>query len=137
MSLTWGLFIDRCVGGRRMRPELLAAGWTVTLHDERFAQDARDADWLPVVAAEGLVIVTRDKRMRRREDELVAMLRSRARVVFVGFDGNLHQYVSALLAAEERLQRLLDGYAPPLALTLHRDGRVDRVHLREVVGGEE
>lgn len=124
------VFVDRCLGGRRMKPSLVEAGWSVVLHDEVFPQDAPDVEWLPAVAAQGLVILTRDKQIRRRPDELVAILESGARVVFVGFEGSMRSYVSALLAGSHRLQQMFDAHDPPIAVKLHRDGAVDRVPLR-------
>ena len=71
MTLSWTVFVDRCVGGRRLKPLLIEAGWSVVLHDEVFEQDAPDVDWPPVVAASGQVVLTRDKQIRRRPDELL------------------------------------------------------------------
>jgi hypothetical protein len=125
VTLSWTVFVDRCLGGRRMKPMLTEAGWSVVLHDELFEQDAPDVEWLPVVAASGHVILTRDKQIRRRPDELLAIVESGARVVFVGFEGNMRSYVSALLAGAQRLQQVFDAHAPPVAVKLHRDGAVE------------
>ena len=45
----------------------------VELHDDHFPQDAKDADWLPDVGARGWVVLTKDKRIRKRPDELAAV----------------------------------------------------------------
>jgi hypothetical protein len=127
VTLSWTVFVDRCLGGRRMKPMLIEAGWSVVLHDEVFEQDAPDVEWLPVVAASGQVVLTRDKQIRRRPDELLAMMQSGSRVVFIGFEGNMRSYVSALLAGSRRLQQVFDAHAPPVAVKLHRDGAVDVV----------
>ena len=112
-----------------MKPMLVAAGWSVELHDEHFEQDAPDVVWLPAVAASGRVILTRDKRISRRPDELLAIVESGARVLFVGFEGNTRSYVSALLAGESRIQAAFDDLGPPVALKLHRDGTLQHTTL--------
>src|SRR4051812_23148130 len=43
--------------------------------------DVRDVDWIPIVAAEGWLIITRDSRIRRRPLELAAVVDHGARMV--------------------------------------------------------
>lgn len=112
-----------------MRPQLTQAGWTVVLHDDRFAQDESDTTWMAEIAREEMVILTRDKHLRRRPDEIEAIVNSGARVVFVAFSGNMHSYLAALLAGANALQRVFDEQAPPVAVRLHRDGGVERIAL--------
>jgi hypothetical protein len=119
-----------------MKPTLVDAGWAVELHDDLFEQDAPDVAWLREVAASGRVILTRDKHIRRRPDELLAMTESGARVVFVGFEGNMRSYVDALLAGARRLQEVFDANEPPLAVRLQRDGRVEMMRLPPRIDAE-
>lgn len=39
-------YIDRCLG-KSVAAALRAAGADVRVHDDHFAQDARDEDWIP------------------------------------------------------------------------------------------
>lgn len=106
------------------------SGWRVSTHDAEFPQDAPDTHWLPIVSARGDLILTRDQRIRTREDELAALLAVRARVVFVGFKGGTRTFVDALLAAEPVLQRVFEELQPPYALSLSRDGGLRTLDLR-------
>ncbi|MCB9666116.1 MAG: hypothetical protein H6732_18555 [Alphaproteobacteria bacterium] len=129
MTLAWPVFLDRCVGGRLMRARLAESGWDVLSHDEVFVHTAADPDWIATVAAAGRVIVTRDKNIRRKPENLRAFLRAGARVVFVVFQGPRRAYEDALLKGARALQVLLDTREPPLAVALHRSGRLELLVL--------
>lgn len=45
--------------------------------------DVKDVDWIPVVAAAGWVIITRDRKIQRRPHELHAVTSSGARMVAI------------------------------------------------------
>jgi hypothetical protein len=67
-------FVDRCLGSSDVPNALRKAGARVEIHDDHFAQDALDTDWLPIVGANGWILLTRDKRIRRRELEMQALI---------------------------------------------------------------
>src|SRR6266511_4327650 len=72
-------FIDRSLGhiaGQMLRD----AGAKVEFHDDHFAQDATDADWLPEVGAKGWVVLTKDKRIRFRALEREALMAAKVGV---------------------------------------------------------
>ena len=46
-------FVDRSLGKRDVPEALRRAGETVEIHDDHFAPDAKDADWLSVVGTRG------------------------------------------------------------------------------------
>jgi len=52
-------------------------------------EGARDSQWLPVVGKAGLVVLTRDKRIRRRPLERQALLASGVRACFQTAGGQL------------------------------------------------
>jgi predicted nuclease of predicted toxin-antitoxin system len=53
----------------------------VEAHDDHFAQEAPDEEWIPEVAARGWVILTKDKNIRRRAGEREALVTSQARII--------------------------------------------------------
>lgn len=81
-------YVDRCLGGKAIVNALRTAGATVEAHDDHFAQAAEDVEWIPVVAANGWVILTKDKNIRRNRGEREALLLSHARV-FTLTSGNM------------------------------------------------
>jgi PIN like domain len=42
-------FIDRCLSSKKVVAALREAGFTVEVHEDHFAPDALDIDWLPQV----------------------------------------------------------------------------------------
>jgi hypothetical protein len=62
-------FVDRSLGGRIVVDALRAAGETAHAHDEHFAADTPDADWLSEVGKRGWVVLTKDKEIRRNQLE--------------------------------------------------------------------
>lgn len=57
-----------------------AAGVTLHLHQEHFAQAAEDTEWMPSVAARGWIIVSPDIRISRARLGVEAIMTSGARV---------------------------------------------------------
>src|SRR5205823_7286351 len=80
-------YVDRCLG-KAVANALRAAGADVQIHDDHFAQAALDEDWIPRVADQGWVILTKDKNIRRRRGEREAVLTANARV-FTLSSGNM------------------------------------------------
>jgi predicted nuclease of predicted toxin-antitoxin system len=73
-------YVDRCVGKAVVRA-LRDAGARVEAHDDHFAQDAPDEEWIPDVATRDWVILTKDKNIRRRAGEREALVTAKARII--------------------------------------------------------
>ena len=70
MSTTF--FTDRDLG-KRFPALLRSAGISVEGHGDHFRNDAKDEDWIVEVGKRGWVVVTRDKRIRYKPNELAAV----------------------------------------------------------------
>lgn len=57
-------FVDRCLGRGPVVSALRAAGVQTHAHDDHFAQDTLDVDWLTEVGRQGWVVLTKDKNIR-------------------------------------------------------------------------
>ena len=68
------LFIDRSLGKLTIATALRAQGVEVHTHDDHFAQDARDEEWLADVGRRGWAVITKDTRIRYRQTELAALV---------------------------------------------------------------
>jgi predicted nuclease of predicted toxin-antitoxin system len=73
-------YVDRCVG-KAVVQALRGAGARVEAHDDHFAQDAADEEWIPDVTARGWVILTKDKNIRRRAGEREALVAAHPRII--------------------------------------------------------
>ena len=84
-----------------------------------------DLEWLPVVGAAGLIVITRDKRIRTRPAELNAFREHGVRAIFIGGKQDLgpHDQVRLFLENERRILRLITKLgAGPWALQLSASG---------------
>jgi len=81
-------FLDRSLGRRYVADALRARGAQVEVHDEHFPADAKDQDWLAEVGRRGWIVLMKDKRGRRVQLEVEALLAAEVRA-FVLTSGNL------------------------------------------------
>lgn len=74
-------FVDRCLGKHAFPRPLLDAGLLVELHDDHFAPDCPDEEWLAEIGRRGWIVITRDLRIRYRMVEREAVLANDVRVI--------------------------------------------------------
>lgn len=92
-----------------------------------------DLDWMPVVGARGLIVVTRDRRIRTRPAELEAYRTHGIRSVWIGAKKDLRadEQAALFLRHEERLVReIIKRGAGPWAMALNTTG-LRPIHLSE------
>jgi len=91
------------------------AGARVEVHADHFADDAPDDVWLPVVGAHGWIVVTKDKAIRHRSNELEALKTARVAAFVLtakGFTGA--QTGAALAKAPSEARAVRDRQPAPL-----------------------
>jgi predicted nuclease of predicted toxin-antitoxin system len=115
-------FTDRNLG-KLVPAALSAAGARVETHDENFSDDMKDEDWIPIVANRNWVILTKDKRIRRRLRERQALFTSKARV-FTLSSGNWCSADAAkvLTTHLEAMETLATALHPPFVVVVSRRG---------------
>jgi len=77
------LFLDRNLGKNIVSARLRAEGVDVEVHDDHFAIDAPDEEWISAVSRRGWVAVTRDRNIRYRTHEMNSIQNSAARVIVI------------------------------------------------------
>ena len=128
-------FIDRALGSRRVAQALRDAGATVEVHDDHFAKDTADEDWLPEVARRGWVVLTKDRRIAYRTLERMAVARAGARLfVLVNQNMSAASMSAALVAALPRMGRFVGSEDPPFIAKVFQDGRVEAWRTAEELG---
>ncbi len=105
---------------------LRAAGLKVEIHDDHFAQDAKDEEWLMAVGQKRWVIVTRDERIRYRLAARQAIRRAKVRMFVLVARGNLRIEALAeiFLKACPKVCALAAKQKPPFIAKIWRDGNV-------------
>jgi uncharacterized protein with PIN domain len=119
-------FIDRQLGRYKMAGALRIAGLNVEIHDDHFAQDAKDEEWLIVVGQKNWVVVTRDERIRYRAAAKQAIRRAKVRAFVLTAQGNLRAEMLAeiFLKALPKIRRTVGQRQPPFIAKISRDGSV-------------
>jgi hypothetical protein len=112
--------------GRHTVPEALrrAEEQVITFH-ERFSSGTRDQVWLPEVGRNGWILLTKDSRIRYRQNEMQALLSSKTRS-FVLVSTNLpgSEIAQIFVKALPRMKRLCQLECSPFIAHVHKDGTV-------------
>jgi hypothetical protein len=119
------LFIDRCAWSAALGRALEAAQVPFVAHRQRFAHDATDEQWLAGVAGTGWLVVTRDRRIRYKVNELQAAIEARLHL-FVFTQGGLTgvQTGDLLVRAYPAITVAAGLRAPPVIWSIRADGTV-------------
>lgn len=123
-------FVDENLDGATFVEPLLAAGIDVERHRDRFARGVADTEWLPAVAAEGLVVLTADLRIRFQNVEVAAIVESRARILVLRKGKRMtHPRLAALLIRSQHVvaHHFADCMAPCVAVLASRPDTDDPV----------
>jgi len=130
-------FIDRCLGSKRIVTALREAGLTVESHDDSFATDAPDVDWLPTVGERGWIVLTKDANIARRPLEKMAVARSGV-YLFILTSQNLsgNDMIEILMKAIVPMQNLVRKHKAPLIAKVYRDSTVAIWRDREALSKE-
>ena len=118
-------FIDRCLG-KKLASVLREQDISVEIHDDHFAKDAVDVDWLPNVGKRGWVVLTKDERIAKRNLERLAVASARIKM-FVLVSQNLsgNDMAAAFLKAIPAMEQFIKTLSTPFIAKVYRDGRVE------------
>lgn len=117
-------FADENLGRVHFPERVRAAGVTLELHLDHFAQGIADADWLPEIGRRGWVLLTLDSRLRYNRLEQRAILEHGV-AAFVIVGGATHREKGdVFVAALARVRRFLERNASPFIAKVYDDGRV-------------
>jgi hypothetical protein len=104
---------------------LRAAGLNVLVHDDHFAQNAPDPQWLAAAGENNWIVITRDERIRYRVAEKQAMRRAKVRAFVLAAHGDLRAELLAeiLLKALPKINDIVANKRPPFIAKIWRDGK--------------
>lgn len=122
-------FIDRSLGRNIIPDALRNAGEEVRIHDDFFAQDAKDETWLAEAGKQGWIVLTKDKNIRYRAVELQALLAAKVRAFVLTARGDLSgaEVGQIFIKALPAMKKLCAATKPPFIARVSRDGSVSRV----------
>lgn len=94
-------------------------------HDDHFDQAAPDEEWIPHVARQGWVILTKDRKIQHRLSERLAVQDSGARLfALVGRRLGGEAMAATILRAGRRMEKFVKKHPPTIHSQVVHDGTV-------------
>jgi|SRR5688572_8144098 len=120
--------LDENVGGKELSEALRKLGLTVHLSRDLFGKGVADEVLLDKAGECGWILLTKDRRIRRRPVELAALKRARVRTLFFAAgDMTSTQMIHSLRAALPRIQRLVKRQKPPFLRRITPKGLLEKL----------
>jgi len=118
-------FVDRALGKRHVPDALRALGCRVEIHDDHFEAAALDADWIPVVAQNGWLILTKDEKIAYRVLERQAVAQYGARM-FILVSGSLPgpKMARAFQDGLNSMKQFVRNHQAPFMAKVYKSGEV-------------
>lgn len=121
-------FVDESLDSLTVVEALRAAGTTVERLNEHFSKGTADEIWLAHAGNKGWVVLTRDKRIRYRQLERLALKEARVRAfVFTGGNVTVKDTASILVKALRRIETICRANAGPFIYHIGRAGKPIRM----------
>lgn len=118
-------FLDKNLGRYDVRDALRAAGYSVEVLTDHFAENTPDTVWLPAVGRRKWIILTKDKMVRRRPLELRALWSSGVpSFVLRSGDTTGPENAQAILNAMPAMHELIQRKPWPFIATITKSGAV-------------
>jgi len=127
---TPALFIDRCAWSRKLGEALTTIGAPFIPHHEKFESACPDEEWLEAAGKQGWIVLTRDKNIRRKPNELRAF-QDHGVIGFVLTSGDASAADTAALvtAVYPKLIRKAKGTKPPAMFSITLAGAIIQIKL--------
>jgi predicted nuclease of predicted toxin-antitoxin system len=104
---------------------LRAAGAQVEVHDDHFAPNAKDEEWIQEIGKRGWMVITKDKWIRYRTPERVALITGGVQAfVLTGGSMTAQQMGVIFVKALRKINRLSQKERGPFIARVGRDGSV-------------
>jgi predicted nuclease of predicted toxin-antitoxin system len=118
-------FLDRSLGKVVISTALRAAGATVHVHEDYFPPDAKDEVWLAEVGRRGWIVLTKDRKIRYRAIERIALLNAGVGA-FILTAGNFNgeDMAKVFVKALPRIQKFLEKHERPFIANITGSGSV-------------
>jgi len=113
-------FTDRDLGS--LFPQILSdAGIHVEKHDDHFPNnDTPDASWLSEVGRNKWFAISKDKRIRYRQNELNAVMQAGVGLFLVVGKASHREHAENFVTCINKIERFLNKYAPPFIAKVYR-----------------
>jgi hypothetical protein len=122
------VFLDESLDSESIAQALSIAGATVERLTRHFAKGTDDGAWLSLAGSNGWIVLTRDKRIRYRRLERLALQAAGVRAfVFTGGNVTLADTAAILAGALPAIRQICDREKGPFIYHLGRAGKPRRM----------
>ena len=118
------LFLDRDPGGTILPRALRAAGYTVETFEPHFNEHTLDVEWFPLVAAQGWLALSRNRRQRYTPDERDVAMGSGLALYHLIRCGSHTDLAPILVRLVPRILAFRVRHEPPFIARVSSTGRV-------------
>lgn len=121
-------FVDRSLGGKFVVAALRTAGAQVVIHDDVFAQNTPDVDWLAEAGRRGWVVLTKDAAIRRHPHEKAMFQAACVRVFTLARQNLPGREMGELFASMlPGMRKRVANVSPPFIFSISRGGAFTRL----------
>jgi len=118
------LFVDESLDNRTVVEALRTTGADVEPLTAHFPKGTADETWLPYAGTQNWIVLTRDKRIRYRQLERIALTHANVRAfVFTGGNVTMKDTAAILARALPRMRRICAANAGPFIFHIGRTGK--------------
>ena len=114
-------FTDRDLG-KKFPAILVAAGLTVERHQDLFAPDGPDVQWLEHCGRKGRVALSHNERIRYTPNELAAVVEHKVRLLIVSGKAPFPELAENFVRTISKIEVFLDRHTPPYIAKVYRSG---------------
>jgi predicted nuclease of predicted toxin-antitoxin system len=123
------VFVDRSLGNKVVANALRNSGYSVEIHDDHFPPDAPDYVWLHEVTRRGWIVLTKDKKIKHRTAELLAVKTAKSRV-FTLSGGSVHgsEMAQIFLNVMPKIVAYASENPGPFIVQIGRTGKLSKLY---------
>lgn len=117
-------FIDRALG-KSVGFALQKLGVKIEFHQDHFASNSPDIEWLPIVSQQGWIVLTKDTNIGRNILEIRAMAYSNAKVfTLVSANLNTAKMINIFEELIEKIDKIAQSNKAPFIAKMYKDATV-------------
>jgi predicted nuclease of predicted toxin-antitoxin system len=122
-------YVDESLSQVFLPEALRQRGFTVYRVTDKFERGVTDPEWLPVAGENGWIVLTKDKAIRKRPNEMTALVNSGVRA-FVLSAGEITGPDQATLFVRvlPQIVRFVEQMPAPFLIRVGKDGRCEVLH---------
>lgn len=123
-------FIDRALGSNRLPEKLRLNGFIIQVHDDHYDEKTTDVEWLKLVGDRNWFVITKDKRIRYRENEKKMVIENNIGMfVFTRGQYTSDEMANILINAKRKIKNFINHNPTPFIASISRSGNITKLTL--------